>query len=264
MPGSSRSVSRSPSPRRERSRDVDRRRSPHRSGSRSVSPRSPPPRSPPPRSRGGGGRSGGGGGERYSRRSRSTSLMSDRKRHVGTRVEDDPEPSKCLGIFGLSTRTSEADLRDVFDRYHGFSGVKLITDHYTHVSRGFGFINFETSDDARYVKDKCIGMDIDGRNIRIDFSTTSRPHTPTPGKYMGRPNPSYYQSQRRGPPPPRYEGGGRGGGYYEYEGRGGGGGGGRYGDRDRYAPQPRYESRRRSRSRSPRRSYSRSPPRRYY
>ncbi|XP_063710826.1 transformer-2 protein homolog beta-like isoform X2 [Symsagittifera roscoffensis] len=262
MPGSSRSVSRSPSPRRERSRDVDRRRSPHRSGSRSVSPRSPPPRSPPPRSRGGGGRSGGGGGERYSRRSRSTSLMSDRKRHVGTR--DDPEPSKCLGIFGLSTRTSEADLRDVFDRYHGFSGVKLITDHYTHVSRGFGFINFETSDDARYVKDKCIGMDIDGRNIRIDFSTTSRPHTPTPGKYMGRPNPSYYQSQRRGPPPPRYEGGGRGGGYYEYEGRGGGGGGGRYGDRDRYAPQPRYESRRRSRSRSPRRSYSRSPPRRYY
>ncbi|KAI8581143.1 hypothetical protein K450DRAFT_233295 [Umbelopsis ramanniana AG] len=28
-------------------------------------------------------------------------------------------------------------------------------------------------------------MDIDGRSVRVDFSMTRRPHTPTPGEYMG-------------------------------------------------------------------------------
>ena len=31
------------------------------------------------------------------------------------------------------------------------------------------------------------GADLDGRKIRVDFSITKRPHTPTPGMYMGRP-----------------------------------------------------------------------------
>lgn len=33
------------------------------------------------------------------------------------------------------------------------------------------------------------GQKIDDRVIRVDYSTTSRPHTPTPGQYMG--NPKY-------------------------------------------------------------------------
>lgn len=36
---------------------------------------------------------------------------------------------------------------------------------------------------------KCIealnGIDLNGRNIRVDFSVTHRPHDPTPGAYMG-------------------------------------------------------------------------------
>lgn len=31
------------------------------------------------------------------------------------------------------------------------------------------------------------GMELDGRRIRVDYSITKRPHTPTPGIYMGRP-----------------------------------------------------------------------------
>ena len=41
--------------------------------------------------------------------------------------------------------------------------------------------------DASAAKDECSGMEIDGRRIRVDFSITERPHTPTPGIYMGRP-----------------------------------------------------------------------------
>ena len=68
-----------------------------------------------------------------------------------TVFQDNPPVSKCLGIFGLSTRTTEADLRDVFDRYPGFVNVKLICDYGSGTSRGFGFLTFESVDDARYV-----------------------------------------------------------------------------------------------------------------
>lgn len=36
-------------------------------------------------------------------------------------------------------------------------------------------------------KDRCTGIEIDGRRIRVDYSITERAHTPTPGIYLGKP-----------------------------------------------------------------------------
>lgn len=64
-----------------------------------------------------------------------------------------------------------------------------IISHYfqTGRSRGFSFVYFESSEDAKVAKEQCTGMEIDGRRIRVDFSITQRAHTPTPGIYMGKP-----------------------------------------------------------------------------
>ncbi|KAF7668490.1 hypothetical protein LDENG_00010080 [Lucifuga dentata] len=179
------------------------------------------------------------------RRSQSTSPMSSRHRHSGSRAN--PEPSTCLGVFGLSLYTTERDLREVFSRYGPLAGVNVVYDQRTGRSRGFAFIYFERIEDSKEAMERANGMELDGRRIRVDYSITKRPHTPTPGIYMGRPT----------------------------HNGGGGGGSGRRGrdshyDRgfDRYdeydyrysrrrSPSP-YDSRYRSRSRS--RSYS---PRRY-
>ena len=59
-------------------------------------------------------------------------------------------------------------------------------------------------------KERCNGLELDGRKIRVDYSITKRAHTPTPGVYMGKPTRS------------------------SYDDRGGGGGGGRYDDDDYY------------------------------
>lgn len=53
-------------------------------------------------------------------------------------------------------------------------------------SRGFGFVYFDRIEDAVTAKEHCNGLEIDDRCIRVDFSITERPHTPTPGMYMGR------------------------------------------------------------------------------
>ncbi|XP_054931641.1 transformer-2 protein homolog alpha-like isoform X2 [Dermacentor andersoni] len=206
---------------RTRSRSRSRRRHRHYSRSRSRSPRR----------------------SRYyysrSRRSHSRSPMSNRRRHVGSR--DNPSTSRCLGVFGLSLYTQERDLKEVFSKYGPLEDVQVVYDAQSGRSRGFAFVYFETVEDAKAAKDRCNGLEIDGRKIRVDYSITQRAHTPTPGIYMGKP--SY---------------GGGGGGSGGGGGYGGGGGGYRGGYRDR-SPSPYYSrGRRYSRSRS--RSYS---PRRY-
>lgn len=89
-------------------------------------------------------------------------------------------------------------------------------------SRGFGFVYFKEQSDATRARDALNGIDIDDRKIRVDYSVTHRPHTPTPGEYMGERKIPRFDRDRRS----------HGGGYRDRRGR--------------------------SRSRSPRRRYYRS------
>merc|ERR1712226_1408162 len=170
---------------RSRSRSVSgrRRRSPSPGYSRRRSPspeyrkrRSPSPeysrrRSPSPE---------------YRRRERSRSPPRGGGRGGGPRGgRGNPAPSRCLGIFGLSDRTSEREIHKLFSHYPGFLNVRLIKDYITDRTRGFGFMNFDNVDDATYVRDKCNGMEIDGRIATVEFSHSNRAVTPTPGVYCG-------------------------------------------------------------------------------
>ncbi|MBN3274507.1 TRA2A protein, partial [Polyodon spathula] len=85
------------------------------------------------------------------KKSRSTSPMSNRRRHAGSRAN--PDPNTCLGVFGLSLYTTERDLREVFSRYGPLAGVNVVYDQRTGRSRGFSFVYFERIDDAK--EEKC-------------------------------------------------------------------------------------------------------------
>uniref|UniRef100_A0A452DJN2 Transformer-2 protein homolog beta n=1 Tax=Capra hircus TaxID=9925 RepID=A0A452DJN2_CAPHI len=119
--------------------------------------------------------------------------MSTRWRHVGNRAN--PDPNCCLGVFGLSLYTTERDLREMFSKYGPIADVSIVYDQQSRRSRGFAFVYFENVDDAKEAKECANGMELDGCRIRVDFSITKRPHTPTAGIYMGRP--TYGSSRRR-------------------------------------------------------------------
>ena len=233
---------------RSRSRSPRFKRRYSRSRSRSGSPGG---------ARGGRDRYGGGSGGRAGpSRQRSRSPMSNRRRHIGNR--DAPEVSACLGVFGLSLHTTERELENEFSKFGPLEKVIIVMDGKTGRSRGFGFINFESAEDAKAAKEAMSDQELDGRRIRVDFSITKRPHTPTPGAYMGRPT---YRGDDRGGGGRGGGGGGRDRGGYDDRDRGYGGGGGGYrggGGGRRRSPSPQYRPRREYRSRS--RSYS---PRRY-
>jgi len=165
-----------------------------------------------------------------------------------------PEENTCLGVFGLSLETTDRELERQFSRFGPLSRVQIVLDGQTGQSRGFAFVYFENLEDARNAKEEMCDKDLDGRRIRVDYSLTKRPHTPTPGCYMGR-----RSSYSRG-------GGGYrgGGGGYDRRDHGGYRGGGGH-DRYRRSPSPYhrrddYRRRSRSRSHSPRyQEFSRPP-----
>ncbi|KAI7904726.1 uncharacterized protein BX663DRAFT_431143, partial [Cokeromyces recurvatus] len=95
------------------------------------------------------------------------------------------EVSNILGVFGLSLRTLERDLEDVFSEFGSIEKVIIVYDHRSRRSRGFGFVYFKDQADATRARDALNGIEIDDRKIRVDYSVTHRPHTPTPGEYMG-------------------------------------------------------------------------------
>ncbi|XP_053673684.1 transformer-2 protein homolog beta-like [Anopheles nili] len=133
--------------------------------------------------------------DRYRHGSRNRSVVRGRvsyrkspsSSHSRTRIRvDSPEPTRCLGVFGLSVYTTEPYLIDIFCHFGTVEKAIVIYDAKTRLSRGFGFVYFKTEQEATMARMHCNGLEMHGRRIRVDYSITEQPHAPTPGIYMGR------------------------------------------------------------------------------
>lgn len=102
-----------------------------------------------------------------------------------------------LYVGNLSFQTTEGLLQDAFAQYGTVTDVKIMMDHGSGQSRGFGFVTMSSTQEGEAAITGLHGQDLDGRNLTVN---EARP-----------------RDERGG-------GGGGGGGY-----RGGGGGGGGYG-----------------------------------
>ncbi|MDX6695854.1 MAG: hypothetical protein QOF02_3457 [Blastocatellia bacterium] len=112
-----------------------------------------------------------------------------------------------LYVGNLSFRTSSDDLREAFSQAGTVESATVLEDRETGRSRGFGFVEMATAEEATAAIEMFNGKDLGGRNLTVN---EAKPKTDRGGGGGG---------GRGG-----YGGGGGGG-------RGGGGGGGRGGDR---------------------------------
>jgi cold-inducible RNA-binding protein len=106
---------------------------------------------------------------------------------------------KKLYVGNLPFSATEQDLSETFSQCGTVDSVKIITDRDTGRSKGFGFVEMSTDDEAQQAISKFNGADFDGRAMTVN---EAKPMAPREG---GR-------------------GGGGGGGF---GGGGGWGGGGR-------------------------------------
>jgi len=114
-----------------------------------------------------------------------------------------------LFVGGLSFSTSTERLREVFAAMGAVESASVVTDRDTGRSRGFGFVEMATPEEAEQAVSKLNGTSLDGRTIQVE-----KAKAPGTGGGGGRGG----GGSRGG-----FGGGGARGGF------GGGGGGGRSG-----------------------------------
>ncbi len=107
-----------------------------------------------------------------------------------------------LYVGNLSFQMSDQDLAKAFSDFGTVQSAKIVTDRETGRSKGFGFVEMSSDDEAGKAIDALNGKDLNGRQVRVD------------------------RAQERS------RTGGGGGGDRDRGGYGGGGGGG--GNRRRY------------------------------
>ena len=75
---------------------------------------------------------------------------------------------KKLYVGNLSYNTMEATLRELFQAYGQVASVKIITDRDSGQSKGFGFVEMGSDDEARAAIAGVNGRDVDGRQLKVN------------------------------------------------------------------------------------------------
>jgi RNA recognition motif-containing protein len=76
--------------------------------------------------------------------------------------------AKKLYVGNLSYNTYEDSLRNLFASYGNVESVKIITDRDTGSSKGFGFVEMSTDDEARAAIAGTNGREFDGRQLKVN------------------------------------------------------------------------------------------------
>lgn len=91
---------------------------------------------------------------------------------------------KKLYVGGLSYETTEDTLRDTFSQAGNVESANIIVDRSSGRSKGFGFVEMSTDEEARKAVETLNGKDLDGRNLTVN---EARPQESRPkgGGYGG-------------------------------------------------------------------------------
>ncbi len=72
-----------------------------------------------------------------------------------------------LHVGNLTFNTTSADLHTLFAQHGGVIEAQVVTDRQSGKSRGFGFVEMATPDDAKAAISALDGHNVDGRDITV-------------------------------------------------------------------------------------------------
>jgi cold-inducible RNA-binding protein len=79
-----------------------------------------------------------------------------------------------LYVSNLSYRMTEDELKDAFSAFGNVLSARIITDRETNRSRGFGFVEMETAEEATAAIAGMDGKDLGGRDARVALAQERR------------------------------------------------------------------------------------------
>ncbi len=77
-------------------------------------------------------------------------------------------------VGNLSYETTDDELRELFKECGNVASIRIITDAYTGKSRGFAFIEMETSEEAKSAISTLNGRELNGKVIKVDEARENR------------------------------------------------------------------------------------------
>jgi len=80
-------------------------------------------------------------------------------------------------VGGLPYAATEQQLSDLFAQHGAVESARVITDKFTGQSRGFGFVEMTTSEDAQKAIGALNGTQMDGRTLTVNEAKPMEPRT---------------------------------------------------------------------------------------
>lgn len=93
--------------------------------------------------------------------------------------------AKNLFVGGLPYSVTDDSLGQLFSQYGQVQSVNIIKDRYTGSSRGFGFIEMGSDEEAQKAIEKLNGYNLEGRNLVVKEALPKPNYTN--GRSGGRP-----------------------------------------------------------------------------
>lgn len=74
----------------------------------------------------------------------------------------------------LSYNMTKDSLQELFEQYGDVASAKIITDKESGRSKGFGFVEMASDDQAKSAIDSLNDTEVSGRNIRVNYAKPKR------------------------------------------------------------------------------------------
>lgn len=91
--------------------------------------------------------------------------------------------AKKLYVGGLSYSTTEDTLKDLFSQAGATDSVSIIMDKMTGRSKGFGFVEMSSDEDAQKAIEMFNGKELDGRKITVNEARPMEARPPRTGGF---------------------------------------------------------------------------------
>lgn len=75
-----------------------------------------------------------------------------------------------LFVGGLSFTTTSEGLQEFFAQAGGVLSATVVTDQFTNRSRGFGFVEMGSAEEAQQAVSQLDGRELDGRRIKVEVA----------------------------------------------------------------------------------------------
>ena len=89
--------------------------------------------------------------------------------------------AKKLYVGGLSYNTTEATLRQAFEAAGTVETATVIIDKMTNRSKGFGFVEMSSDEEAAKAIEMFDGKELDGRTVKVNEAKPMEPRAPRTG-----------------------------------------------------------------------------------